>query len=101
MYASCIYVNMYNKILMFFCINNTTHSKNRLFLKAVMILLCITGDSSTALHDCPLGHYCPESTGHDPIPCPSGTYSDVTGLGAESECTVCDPGQYCQGQLST
>lgn len=56
-----------------------------------------SGDASTALHDCPLGHYCPEGTGHNPIPCPSGTYSDVLGLGAESECTKCDPGMYCQG----
>ena len=29
--------------------------------------------------ECPVGHYCPEGTGDDWVPCPTGTYMDDTG----------------------
>jgi len=57
------------------------------------------GDASSALHECPEGYYCVNGTGHNPQPCPSGSYSNVTGLSDISHCTVCDPGMYCQGKL--
>ncbi|XP_069750647.1 neurogenic locus notch homolog protein 4-like [Narcine bancroftii] len=48
----------------------------------------ITGDI------CPVGRYCEagSSTGVD---CPLGYYSNKTGLTSPSDCTVCDPGLYC------
>ncbi|OQS02383.1 hypothetical protein THRCLA_21431 [Thraustotheca clavata] len=44
---------------------------------------------------CPQGYYCPLSTAL-PLKCPAGTYSNMTGLGAASECLTCPPGSYCQ-----
>ena len=40
---------------------------------------------------CPRGHYC---AGNDatPLPCPAGTYQNVTG---QAECKTCPPGYYC------
>lgn len=46
--------------------------------------------------DCPVGHYCPLGTGL-PQPCRNGTYAPTTRLKAESECTPCDGGFYCNG----
>lgn len=43
---------------------------------------------------CPAGSYCPSGT-VDPQPCPSGYYSNTTGLTADTECTLCDYGKYC------
>ncbi|CCI46527.1 unnamed protein product [Albugo candida] len=43
---------------------------------------------------CPQGHYCPENCSH-PIPCPPGTYSDITQLQNEEECRPCTPGFIC------
>ena len=43
---------------------------------------------------CPAGSYCP--TGSPlPTPCEVGTYSNTEGLEAQSNCTDCDPGSYC------
>lgn len=43
---------------------------------------------------CTEGSYCPE--GSDvPVPCPSGTFSNMTGLGNVSECSDCTGGYYC------
>lgn len=55
---------------------------------------------------CSVGHYCVGTQGNntDPTkrqledsekPCPVGTYSNVTGLSAESDCTPCDSGYFC------
>ena len=44
---------------------------------------------------CPVGHYCPTGTS-SPQQCPKGTYSNGTGLQAESDCTSCHAGEYCQ-----
>lgn len=57
----------------------------------------VAGDLSTVKTACPEGYYCPNGTGYDWQPCPAGTYSDVTGLTQESECTTCLGGYYCSG----
>lgn len=44
---------------------------------------------------CPIGKYCPLAT-HTPINCPNGTWSNATNLKAESDCTPCPAGYYCQ-----
>ena len=43
---------------------------------------------------CPAGSYCPEGS-IGPVPCPIGTYSNVSGLWNEMQCTSCTPGLYC------
>lgn len=40
------------------------------------------------------GYYCP--TG-DVIPCPNGTYNNLTGMSLESHCVDCSTGKYCEG----
>ncbi|XP_070551430.1 uncharacterized protein [Ptychodera flava] len=48
---------------------------------------------------CPPGSYCVEGTRHDrEYLCPEGTFSNVTGLYSDSQCTPCEPGMYCQGE---
>ena len=44
---------------------------------------------------CPPGAYCPEETS-EPIGCPSGTFSNVSQLKSDSECTPCSDGHYCE-----
>ena len=44
---------------------------------------------------CPSGYYCPVGTA-SPLACPIGTYSNVNGLAAETDCTLCDAGSFCQ-----
>ena len=67
------------------------------------------GNSSTGISDCPEGFYCPGGSSKrvnsnsltfndGRIPCPSGTYNDVTGLSSYSECKPCPPGKYCDEQ---
>ncbi|XP_053729819.1 SCO-spondin isoform X1 [Synchiropus splendidus] len=43
---------------------------------------------------CPAGHYCPEATAH-PLPCPRGTFSNLTKLASKDQCQPCFPGYYC------
>ncbi|XP_077985306.1 uncharacterized protein LOC144439946 [Glandiceps talaboti] len=43
---------------------------------------------------CPLGRYC-EIGSVAGVHCPAGRYGNTTGLKAEAECTLCDPGYYC------
>jgi len=43
---------------------------------------------------CPKGEYC--EAGKIPQQCPSGTYNNVTGLGAVEQCQDCPGGQYCE-----
>lgn len=46
---------------------------------------------------CPLGHYCPLGTQYaTQFACPNGTFSNVTMLRAESECTQCIAGHFCE-----
>ena len=49
---------------------------------------------------CPRGSYCPEGS-FQPLSCPAGTYSNTEGIGLPSECALCTPGYYCQGQALT
>ncbi|KAG2929556.1 hypothetical protein PC114_g2752 [Phytophthora cactorum] len=51
-----------------------------------------TADNDT--HMCSAGAYCPEGT-YLPIPCPTGTYSNDTGLVKAGNCIFCDEGSYC------
>ena len=43
---------------------------------------------------CPKGRYCPEGSG-EPLLCPIGTFNSLTGLGDDSECTLCTAGSHC------
>ncbi|WAR09797.1 hypothetical protein MAR_034873 [Mya arenaria] len=43
---------------------------------------------------CPRGGYCLKGA-IEALPCPKGTYSNITGAVDTSECTICDPGYYC------
>lgn len=43
---------------------------------------------------CPKGSYCPKGTA-EPIGCPNGTFSNVSGLEKEADCTPCLNGHYC------
>jgi hypothetical protein len=51
---------------------------------------------------CATGHYCPalSSTAFQ-LPCPPGTFSNVTGLGSAEECQTCPAGRYCPSGTST
>ena len=49
---------------------------------------------------CPLGSYCPLNT-TNPIPCPRGSYGKQTHLKTFDECSLCDPGHFCEGGLSS
>ncbi|KAI9538601.1 hypothetical protein NQZ68_012253 [Dissostichus eleginoides] len=40
---------------------------------------------------CPVGSYCPPASS-SPLPCPSGTFSNSTGLSRPEECVSCPPG---------
>ncbi|KAL2295830.1 hypothetical protein Nmel_017354, partial [Mimus melanotis] len=45
---------------------------------------------------CPAGSYCPPGSAF-PIPCPPGTFSNISGLRSLQECLDCPPGLYCDG----
>jgi hypothetical protein len=56
---------------------------------------CPAPTNSVAL-SCPIGFFCPaNSTTGTQHPCPSGTYSNATGLVAVTDCAWCPAGQYC------
>ena len=40
---------------------------------------------------CPTGHYCPRGT-YDPVPCPAGYYSNMTGAMVFEDCKPCSAG---------
>ena len=59
--------------------------------------LCPAGYVCPAGQDpsiCPTGRYCPLGTSV-PLPCPSSTYSSITGLSAASQCEPCPLGFWC------
>ncbi|KAI4904543.1 hypothetical protein NFI96_029611 [Prochilodus magdalenae] len=49
---------------------------------------------------CPPGSFCPPGSAH-PEPCPSGTFSNSTGLRQVKQCVKCPAGYYCLGSNST
>ncbi|XP_069122179.1 multiple epidermal growth factor-like domains protein 6 [Argopecten irradians] len=51
--------------------------------------------------DCPNGYYCPAGTGINWMSCPSGSYSDQSGLYQVDQCKACTAGMYCQGEHLT
>ena len=52
----------------------------------------VTGVSSLAGFECPIGHYCPAGTSFaTEYKCPPGTWSNKTQLVKPSECTDCPP----------
>ncbi|KAG7238706.1 hypothetical protein INR49_031222, partial [Caranx melampygus] len=48
---------------------------------------------------CPAGHYCPRATVH-PLPCPRGTFSNLTKSVSQEDCQPCLPGYYCDAMGS-
>jgi len=42
---------------------------------------------------CPPGLFCPSGSS-EPRPCPCGTYNPLTGIGSQTECVQCPPGDY-------
>ena len=44
--------------------------------------------------ECPEGNYCPSGT-PTPIACPTGSWSNSTGLEREEDCFTCPGGYYC------
>ena len=63
---------------------------------------CVQSSNSSQMEICPIGNFCPEGSGN-PTPCPTGTYSNTQGLQEEANCTLCDPGQFCNdtGKFTT
>ncbi|XP_077578966.1 uncharacterized protein LOC144200596 [Stigmatopora nigra] len=49
---------------------------------------------------CPPGSYCPPAS-PSPIPCPSGTFSNTSGLNSPLGCISCPPGLFCLGSNNT
>ncbi|XP_038155551.1 uncharacterized protein LOC119792815 [Cyprinodon tularosa] len=49
---------------------------------------------------CPPGGYCPQAS-TSPLPCPSGTFCNSSGLRSPEECISCPPGFYCLGSNNT
>uniref|UniRef100_W5M2P7 Tyrosine-protein kinase ephrin type A/B receptor-like domain-containing protein n=1 Tax=Lepisosteus oculatus TaxID=7918 RepID=W5M2P7_LEPOC len=49
---------------------------------------------------CPVGSFCPAGSAA-PSPCPTGTFSNSTGLQSPGQCAVCPPGTHCSGSNNT
>ena len=45
---------------------------------------------------CPSGYFCPGNSSF-PLRCPTGTYSNATGLSGSAECALCPAGRSCAG----
>ncbi|OAF70026.1 hypothetical protein A3Q56_02216, partial [Intoshia linei] len=56
---------------------------------------CPTGSSIENPKICPKAHYCLIESPL-PLPCPIGTFSNMKGLQAKSDCSPCTPGMYCE-----
>lgn len=52
--------------------------------------------TATAHLTCTIGDYCPPGT-WVPIHCPNGTYGQLPGLSAVSQCSSCPGGRFCRG----
>ena len=60
-----------------------------------------TGVNRSGIHRCPVGFYCPNGTGNNWKPCPTGTYGPQDGLSTKRDCKACDAGKYCDQLNST
>ncbi|CAB1443712.1 unnamed protein product [Pleuronectes platessa] len=86
-----------------YCSNETTSEEAML---SVMVcppgFLCSQGlarDPQRSATLCPRGFFCPGGgIDPNPIPCPSGTYSESPGLRDMSECVQCPEGKYCYSE---
>lgn len=58
---------------------------------------CPSRSTSDEEMQCPQGRYCTLRTFH-PFPCPSGTYSNGTGLEKAEDCIDCRPGYFCDDE---
>lgn len=56
---------------------------------------CGRGASSATQNVCPAGYYCPAGT-PAPIPCPPGTYNDLTQKSVLGDCKACPAGKFCE-----
>ena len=58
---------------------------------------CVENSTSYSGQTCPSGHYCPAGTKTpNEFPCPKGYYRPTTGGAALTDCTLCEPGKYCE-----
>ena len=55
---------------------------------------CPEGSISPTQQHCTPGHYCPEGTPNE-VECPTGTFSNATGISAVDYCLPCTAGYYC------
>lgn len=60
-------------------------------------LSLFSGDSPNIGGPCPTNHYCEEGTS-SPLPCPAGTYNNLTG---QSVCFPCPEGYFCPENITT
>ena len=56
-----------------------------------------TSIASYSLWPCPTAHFC-EQGSLKPVPCPAGTFRNVTGAGNIDECYLCEAGNFCPFQ---
>lgn len=61
---------------------------------------CPRRSTSSREVECPAGHFCTSGTFH-PYLCPSGRYSNGTGLKSATECTKCRAGWFCDDKGMT
>lgn len=66
---------------------------NKGFTVIISVIYHLIGVSSSGSEGglCPPAHYCPEGSA-GPVPCPAGTYTNLTG---QSVCSRCPAGYYC------
>jgi len=55
---------------------------------------CVRKSTLATQNICPTGSYCPAGT-KAPIPCPAGTYNDLTTKATLSDCKACVAGKFC------
>lgn len=58
---------------------------------------CPSGSVNPTEVQCTVGNYCPVGSAN-PTPCGNGTFSNVIGNQAPSDCSQCNPGYFCNGE---
>lgn len=62
---------------------------------------CLAGTIDPTLTPCPVSKYCPEGTSTAAaVTCDPGTYTDITGTKAKSQCKICPEGNYCPAGIA-